>query len=100
MSTAPAVAASRSATLPGTADGCGANESVPGTSRAGAFSTSRSAISSTARIATSTIVPCRNSVGPSIATDPTAATERVPASSTTATNAATRPPSVSTSWLT
>ena len=45
------------------------------------------------------MVPCRNSAGPSMATEPSATIRVSPAVATTATNAATRPPSASTSWV-
>jgi hypothetical protein len=103
---APARCASRSASLPGTADAWGVNESRPAApteTLLSALAWVRSATKITASTATSSTVPCRNSVGRSIATAPSTAlrpeadSERL--TSTTATNAAIRPPRASVTWV-
>ncbi len=100
----PALAASRSASLPGTAEARGVKASTPraptetDSADAAARSSPRSATSSADSSDTHRTVPCRNSVGPSIATDPTAADCLVPASAITATPAEPSAPKVSTRW--
>ena len=49
--------------------------------------------------ASTRIEPCMNSVGPSMATEPSATTARVPRARTTNTNAAASVAKVSTSWI-
>ncbi len=63
------------------------------------FSSARSPISSTDMMASTTMAPCRNSEGPSIAIAWPAVTTRVSAWVTSTTSAATRPASDSTSWV-
>ena len=107
---APARSASRSASLPGTADACGVNESRPPEPATPAFKATllstlacvRSAMKMTASTATSSTVPCRYSVGRSMATAPSTALRPDAgidsATSTSAKNAATKPPTASVTW--
>ena len=105
---APARCASRSASLPGTAEACGVKESRPPPTVTATFALAaftapvaapvRSAMKMTASIATNSTVPCRNSAVGSIATAPSTAgrpAQIVSATRSTATNAATKPANVS-----
>ncbi len=99
---APARCASRSASLPGTAEACGVKESSPPLPAATAVLVwaatrwaLRSAMKMTAITATSNTVPCKNSVGRSTAIDPSTARRPVTgidrATTMSAMNAATNP---------
>ena len=87
----PASMASFSATLPGVVDACGVNESMRRSAPDPVTAMVRSASSAIAGIDTSTMVPCRKRVGPSIATAPDIADASVPARPRIAASAATSP---------
>ncbi|SLJ49922.1 Uncharacterised protein [Mycobacteroides abscessus subsp. abscessus] len=72
---------------------------MPGPDRTRLRVPRRSAINSTPSAATTSSVPCRNSVTPSTATAPTTAVCSAPHTASTATNPAAEPPSANTSWV-
>ena len=98
----PARVATRSATLPGAVEACAVNPSSTRTAPAVSTTTVRSPMSRTPSTAMTRIAPCRNSAGRSTAIAPTAASRPAPVSRytpTSATNAATSPPTASVTWV-